>query len=245
MTIDEESFGRDSGIALWRQIRHDLERDIESGRFKPGDRLPTEFALASRFKVNRHTVRRALAEMEKSGLVRVEQGRGTFVHDAILSYALGKTTRFTANLRSAGREAGHQLLNAWIEGAEPAVAEALALPPGTRVIVLETLGSADGRPMTLALEYLPAERFPNFAEAYAETGGMTAALTRYGVENYQRRWTRITARLPQGMEADILKMPKNRPLLITESLDVDDAGAPIGYGVSRFASDRVQLFVQP
>ncbi|MTJ82774.1 MAG: phosphonate metabolism transcriptional regulator PhnF [Telmatospirillum sp.] len=232
------------GLPLWRQIRQSLMDDIDHGRFRPGDRLPTEFELAGRFQVNRHTVRRALAEMEKEGLLRVEQGRGTFVHEAVLSYSLGRQTRFTANLKSAGRDPGHQLLSSWIELADDAMAKTLDISPGDPVTVIETLGSADGRPISLALEYLSALRFPDFAKAYAEDGGMTASFRRFGIETYERKWTRVQARLPQGTEAELLKLPRNRPLLVTEGLDVDSAGRPIGYGVSRFASDRVQLFVE-
>ncbi|MDR3440880.1 phosphonate metabolism transcriptional regulator PhnF [Telmatospirillum sp.] len=244
MDIDQEDFGHVAGISLWRQIQQSLVEDIERGRFRPGDRLPTEFELADRFKVNRHTVRRALGEMEKNGLLRVEQGRGTFVHEAVLSYVLGKKTRFTANLNSAGREAGHRLLASWTENADETLAETLAIAEGDPVSVLETMGSADNRPITLALEYVPANRFPGFPQAYAIEGGMTAALRHFGIENYDRKWTRILARLPQGHEADLLQLPKNRPVLVTEALDVDGAGQPVGYGITRFASDRVQLFVE-
>jgi phosphoribosyl-ATP pyrophosphohydrolase len=68
-----------SGIARWRQIAETLRQEVTSGVFVTG-RLPTESSLATRFHVNRHTVRRAVAVLVKEGIVRVEQGRGTFVH---------------------------------------------------------------------------------------------------------------------------------------------------------------------
>jgi len=146
-------------------------------------------------------------------------------------------------LKSAGREAGHRLLAAWTEDADDVLAETLGIAKGDRVIVIETLGSADERPISLALKYLPESRFPGFAEAYVSEGGMTACLRRYGCEHYVRKWTRVLARLPQGAEADLLHLPRNKPVLITESLDADVDGTPIAYGVTRFASDRVQLFI--
>jgi GntR family phosphonate transport system transcriptional regulator len=241
--MDRNDVDKAAGLSLWRQIQQNLMEDMERGRFRPGDRLPTEFELAGRFKVNRHTVRRALAEMEKNGLLRVEQGRGTFVQEAVLSFVLAKKTRFTANLKSAGREAGHRLLSSWTEDADEVLAETLGIAKGDRVIVIETLGSADERPISLALKYLPESRFPGFAEAYVSEGGMTATLRRYGCEHYVRKWTRVLARLPQGTEADLLQLPKNKPALVTESLDADVDGTPITYGVTRFAGDRVQLFI--
>ncbi len=67
---------RQDGVALWRQIAGQIQADIASGTCKPGTRLPTEAELSVRFGVNRHTVRRALEELSRDGLVRVEQGRG-------------------------------------------------------------------------------------------------------------------------------------------------------------------------
>ncbi|WEK48730.1 MAG: GntR family transcriptional regulator [Candidatus Kaistia colombiensis] len=74
--VTEVARGR--GIAAWRQIADEIEADIRSERLRAGMQLPTESQLATRFAVNRHTVRRSLAELAARGLVRATQGRGTF-----------------------------------------------------------------------------------------------------------------------------------------------------------------------
>lgn len=244
MGMGQEDLSRGSGVALWRQIQHRLEAEIERGKFKPGDRLPTEFELAESLNVNRHTVRRALSEMEEKGLLRVEQGRGTFVHEAVIAYNLGRKTRFTANLAGIGREAGHKLLGWKQIEADAGVAKALCLRKGAPVFVLETLNSADGRPINYAQNYLAKALFPNIVEIFERTRSMTKALAEHGVTDYERKWTRITARMPQGGEAELLMQPRNRPLLITEAVDADPTGMPISYGVGRFASDWVQLVIE-
>src|SRR3546814_18214382 len=70
-----------AGGALWRQIAETVEKDIRGQVYEPGQRLPTEAELAERFSVNRHTVRRGIAFLEQEGVLRVEQGRGTFVQE--------------------------------------------------------------------------------------------------------------------------------------------------------------------
>ena len=55
-----------TGLALWRQIESALTEEIQSGLLQPGDRLPPESELAERFRVNRHTVRRAVAALQQA-----------------------------------------------------------------------------------------------------------------------------------------------------------------------------------
>ncbi|WP_293761837.1 GntR family transcriptional regulator, partial [uncultured Aquitalea sp.] len=79
---------RGSGVAVWRQIENTLAEEIAGGRLQAGERLPTELQLAERFGVNRHTIRRAVSTLVERGLLRVEQGRGTFVQDNAIDYAI-------------------------------------------------------------------------------------------------------------------------------------------------------------
>jgi GntR family phosphonate transport system transcriptional regulator len=68
-----------SGVALWRQVADGIERGIADGRFAAGEKLPGEMEIAETYRVNRHTVRRALATLAERGLVRAERGSGTYV----------------------------------------------------------------------------------------------------------------------------------------------------------------------
>ncbi|MFZ2099583.1 MAG: GntR family transcriptional regulator, partial [Oricola sp.] len=70
---------RKTGVALWRQIADLIRSDIAAGVAAESGRLPPEMELAKRYGVNRHTVRAAIAALEQEGVLRSEQGRGTFV----------------------------------------------------------------------------------------------------------------------------------------------------------------------
>ena len=84
-----------TGLPLWRRIAGTLGEEIADGRLPPGAQMPTEMALAARFAVNRHTVRRAIDELSRAGLVTTEQGRGSFVSEDVLDYVVGPRTRFS------------------------------------------------------------------------------------------------------------------------------------------------------
>jgi GntR family phosphonate transport system transcriptional regulator len=84
---------RRTGIALWRQVADQIRQGVITG-LQANDRLPAEAELATRFGVNRHTVRSAIAALEKEGIVRAEQGRGTFLNDRKrLRYPIGQRTK--------------------------------------------------------------------------------------------------------------------------------------------------------
>lgn len=236
---------RGIGVALWRQIQTVLEDEIGNGTFAPGEKLPTEQKLAARFGVNRHTIRRALGRLADRGLVRVEQGRGTFVQENVIEYPLGKRTRFSENLSRQKRLPGGTMINSGRIVADKEVARALEIEEASPVVLLVTAGEADGQPISLSSHYFPTPRFDGFESIYKATGSITEALHHYGVKDYLRKRTRIIARMPTSAEARKLRMPRNRPVLVTESVNIDSNGMPIEYGVTLFCSDWVQLVVDP
>jgi GntR family phosphonate transport system transcriptional regulator len=129
--------------------------------------------------------------------------------------------------------------------AESHVAGALDIRPGSRVVLLERLGFADDRPVSLSQHYFPAVRLRGLANALRASPSITEALKAVGVSDYLRAVTRVTARLPSAEEAELLRMPRNRPLLVTENINVDRAGMVVEFGISRYPTPRVQIVFEP
>ncbi|MCX5495989.1 phosphonate metabolism transcriptional regulator PhnF [Kaistia dalseonensis] len=235
---------RGGGIAAWRQIADDIEADIASGALTPGMQLPTESQLAARFAVNRHTVRRALAELATRGLVRATQGRGTFVEARPLAYPISARTRFSENVSRAGREASGKLLDAVVMTADAMVAAALAIPLGAPVIRLDTVRLADGSPISYGHGFFPLPRFERLGDAYRAYGTITRALESRGVSDYRRLETRISARPAHAEEAAKLDLAPGRLLLTVDSINVDATGMRIQFTRAAFSADRTELVVE-
>lgn len=218
--------------------------EIDQGVYDPGDRLPTEGDLSRRFAVNRHTVRRAMSYLQELGKVRIEQGRGTFVQSDLIEYPIGERTRFTQSVTEANRLPSKTLLRAEQIRADASVARNLGIRKGAPVILLEAVSEVDSRPVSAATHYLPAKRFANMIPAFRESLSITEALKICGVTDYKRFSTRITASMPTRQLAAHLQQSPTRPVLQTESINVDLDGRAIEYGISYFASDRTQLIVE-
>ncbi len=236
---------RTPGVALWRQIVQAIEHEIADGSLAPAARLPTEAQLAARFAVNRHTVRRALEELSRNGLVRVEQGRGSFVAEDVLDYTVGPRTRFSEWIRKHNKEPSGQTLDLREMPADVTVATGLGLRAGARIVRLERLGLADGRPVSIGAHHFPAARFPGLLAALQRNRTISQALAEAGVEDYRRQATRVTARMPTEQEALLLQLARNRPLLVTENVNVDGGGAVVEFGISRYPTPRVQIVFEP
>ncbi len=236
---------RKSGVDLWTQIRTILEREIAGGVYQPGERLPTENELAARFSVNRHTVRRALGALEQDGVVRTEKGRGSFVQEQVIPYAVGKRTRFSENMGRLSIPAAMTFVSGLGLRADEELAAKLGISVGQPVELVETVSELEGRRLSFTRHHFPGERFAGIIGACRETGSITKALARFGVKDYFRKRTIVTARMPTADEARFLGQPRTKPLLVTENTNVDEAGRIIEYGVGRIASDLMQIVFEP
>ncbi|NWG23637.1 MAG: phosphonate metabolism transcriptional regulator PhnF [Pseudorhodoplanes sp.] len=233
----------DAGVALWRRIADDLERAIADGTHPAGSRLPGETEIAERFGVNRHTVRRAIAGLAERGLVRATRGSGTYVAAQRIAYPISTRTRFSEIVGTKGYAAGGRMLAGTMEPADTATAARLNIAPGESVVRIDALRHADKIAICIATTWLPGRRFAGAERIYASVRSMTKTLARFGVSDYRRRSTRILTAAAEATDAAHLGLAPGRPILLVDSVDVDDAGRPVLATRARFAADRVEFVV--
>lgn len=224
-------------MTLWREISQSLERRILARELCPGDKLPTEFELSRQFMVNRHTVRRALTDLQEKGIVESTQGRGSYVRRPTAPMRLQRRPRFTEHVRERGRVPRTDTIKLIVRPADAKVAVQLGLRTGEPVVYLERRRFIDGEPTGLSQHHFSHARFPAFVETYRARGTITQTLIDFGVPDYTRSRTWISARLPSAHEADILQVPRHVPLLVQRYLNIDGLGRPLEYGISRAATE--------
>lgn len=230
---------------LWRQIAETLRDEINTGAYQSGDKLPSEARLADRFGVNRHTVRRSLADLAEAGLVISRRGAGVFVAAQPADYPLTRHMRFHRNLEATGRVPGRRVLRLERLMANRDEAEALDLSEGDPVFVLEGLTLVDGVTVGHFRSVFPALRLEGFEEACKSGLGVTASLEACGVVNHRRAWTRLTAVNADAILAGHMKLRKGAAVMQSHSLNVSQEGQPVELGLAHFAGDRVTLTVTP
>lgn len=229
--------------ALWTAIRDRLETEIAQGHYAPGDRLPTEAALSERFGVNRHTIRRALAEMAATDLVHARRGAGVFVQHRPTTYPIGRRVRFHQSLTAGGHVPAKRALHLATRGADAQEAAALHLPVTTQVHVFEGLSFSDDIPIAFFCSVFPAARFPNLLASLRNHASVTAAFAVDGVDDYVRVSTEVTAIAATAPLAGHLRLGVGAPVIRTVAVNADPDGRRVEYGKTYFAGDRVTLTI--
>jgi len=229
--------------SFWSHIANEIAQAIGQGVYSPGERLPSEHTLAETFGVNRHTIRRSIAALCQRGLVRSEQGSGTYVEDFAVDLAIGKRTRHRQNLAQAGLRGGLQVLMAERVRANADQARALQVPARSALLHLQILGEGGGQPLHVSDRYFPLPRFEGLEDVVRETGSITAGFAAQGVADYVRHESRISARLPNAETAALMRQTVTRPVLLVTTVNTDPDDRPIELAETWFAGDRVTLTV--
>jgi GntR family transcriptional regulator len=128
-------------VPAYRRIAADLAERIRAGEWRPGDALPAQRELSSRYGVTLMTLRQALHELRDEGLILQQPGRGTFVAPAQAAYRVDTLRSFVDDLREQGHEVSTEVLDAAIEAAPEPVRRALgSAEPALRLVRLRRLG---------------------------------------------------------------------------------------------------------
>jgi GntR family transcriptional regulator len=160
-------------LPKYQRLANWIEQRIASGAFPPDSALPTEEQLCREFGVSRGTVQQAIAGLVQKGLVRREQGRGSFVSPPrqpdVTSFTL---LSFEEMMLRQGRTPGTRVLTARIIPAAAQAAERLAIAPETPVTQIVRLRLADGQPVSWEERLLAHDLCPDLLTHDLEHGSI-------------------------------------------------------------------------
>lgn len=222
---------RDAPIPLYAQIAAALRDDLAGPGFGPDGRLPSEEELRERFGVSRVTVRLALAELEREGLILRRKGKGTYASGKPVRHALDTLRSFHESLRLQGFRAGIRLISAALDpeaGDDP-------LP-----LHVARLHLADGKPIAVGVSRLPGV-LAGFDWAAAPDQPIYAILAA------ELGLAPVTAEFALGLGsaeaevADRLEVAAGRPLLRLERTSFDAEGRAVDRSTFLIRPERYQF----
>jgi GntR family transcriptional regulator len=241
MAIQSISLSKDLPVPLYYQLKTILLEQIRTGQMKPNDRLPAEDELAAIYGVSKATVRQALNELAVAGVLRREQGRGTFVAEPKLAQGPRELTSFTEEMNSLGFRPTSKVLTQDVIEAEADVAEKLRIEKGTPVVRLKRLRIADGKPMGIQTAYIPLELAPGLAgEDFSEASLYSVLERKYGLLPARAQETYFAVLLEQD-EASLLKVAATSPGIAAERVTYLASGRMLELVYSIMRGDRYKI----
>jgi GntR family transcriptional regulator len=232
---------RGSRSSLQEQILRALLKDIESGHFSPGDRLPTERQIADAMGASLAPVRVALKQLELAGYIERTQGRGTFVVEKPVHYELRLMSSTTESLRSAGVEFQVEVVDQSVASPPVDVGQKLGAGADDEAFHLLRVVSVRSTPSILLESWIGGQFMGELVgdEIFDRGGSLYDVLRKNGV--VQARATgEVRIHNALDWESDLLGIPFGAPLLALNSSTYTPDGQVIDvsrglYDSSRFA----------
>jgi GntR family transcriptional regulator len=204
---------------------------------------PSEW-LAEQFGLSRMTVRQAVENLVRIGVLERDSTSGTRVACPTIRRVMDSRHVFSMSqqVRSSGAEPGSRLIYFALIGAEKRVANRLGMEPGSPLVVFCRLRTANRIPFCVETSFLPAERVPGLAAAdlMEDASLYTILESRYGLRPVARR-SEINVGTIDSDHAELLGLPNGTNIVMLSSVVLDSEGKAIEYVVSVNHPERVSF----
>lgn len=226
---------------LWHQAEQALRALIADGTWTDGTQLPNEGRLSEMLGVSRITIRHALRNIEESGLLRREHGRGTFVRSSTVIAGVRGLTSFTQEMAGLGLVVGSRVLEMARRPATTEIADALEIRAGDPVVVIRRLRSGNNQPIGIQTACLPAARVPDLAGRTEPIDSLYDLLrNRYDIAPKVAREIYRLGSVDDPADAALLELPPGSPAFVVQRITSDAAG-PFEFTVSIMRGDRYEI----
>jgi DNA-binding GntR family transcriptional regulator len=228
------SIDRSSPVPLYHQVVQGVEAAIHAGVLEPGSKLEHEIDLAARLNLSRPTMRKAMDELVRSGLLVRKRGVGTQVVSSQVRRPLELSSLFD-DLSSSGSKPTTDVLTFAHIDADAVIRENLNLPAGSKVYHFTRLRRVGGKPLALMENWVRDDITP-IEEALLASQGLYGILRNAGV-NFRLATQRIGAMVADDYQASHLETPQGSALVTMERTAVDDTGRPVETGRHVYRGD--------
>jgi GntR family transcriptional regulator len=211
-------------IPLYQKLRDILRKQVEEGRFLPGQAIPSERNLCQQYQISRITVRQAIAEMINEGILYRQQGKGTFVAPRKVNQGLSRIVTFRRTVMDIGMKPSTRILFHGLLPASLEVANILKLPDADQVLKMVLLGQGDDHPLVVYESYFPPLVGKKMLKEATDKEKQGVPFSSYDL--YGRNTGLYPARVSQTLEAvvadnqqaQMFKVPKATALLRVTSI---------------------------
>lgn len=230
-------------VPVYIQIHDEIRQYIEEGKWKIGDRLPSERELATTFGVSRMTLRQAIQTLADEGIVERKIGSGTYVARRKVQEKMTGVTSFTDIVMSQGKIPSSKTVSYKMTMPSSSEIEALHLDGQEHILRMERIRYADDEAICLETTSIPYRLVQSL-----DREAITASLYRSFEEKtgYKLGQAKqiISASLATERIAELLTIKKASPILVLRQITCLDNGEPFEYVRSQYVGDRFEFMLE-
>lgn len=198
----------------WREIRDRIRQMILDSTYRPGDKLPRDAEFAERFGCARSTVHRAMRDLAESGVVERRRKGGTMVRRDPVTRATLDIPITRLEVEQKGCDYRYQLIRQRVQVTSAAIVENFGLAAPRRMLRVEALHLADGRPYIFEDRWICLETVPEIETVDLSRESANEWLVRQ--RPYSRCDLRLYARPGTHRDQEVLQSAVGDALFVME-----------------------------
>lgn len=231
-------------VPLYQQILFELSKRIENGIYPVDTAIPSESALQEEFGVSRITVRRAIQELELSGYVRKEHGKGTFVLPHASYTNLVGAMGFSQETIMSGDRPSSIILEFKSETPPIFVQEYLHLEEDEEVYYLKRLRLKNGRILGLNETFISKSRGIHIEETELNEHMSLYAMYEENGLPITRATETIEAKMPSDEIKQALYMEEGDPVFRRERITYTSDNLPLEFSINTYKASEYKYVIE-
>lgn len=230
-------------VPVYIQIHNEIRKEIESGKWAVGERIPSERQLSQDFDVSRMTLRQAIQTLVDEGILQRQVGSGTYVASSKVQEKMSGTTSFTEITEGQGKKPSSKTVSYHV--ADPSISELekLKLKDGDQVLRMERIRYADQQPICFEVATIPIEIVSSLNKKDITSSLYKALEDKAGLKLGDATQT-VSAILASEKIANYLNVKRGSAVLRVRQITTLDDNRPFEYVRSQYAGDRFEFYLE-
>lgn len=234
---------------LYKQLEEILRQQIEEGKFKSNQSIPSERVLCQKYKISRITVRQAISEMINEGILYRKQGKGTYVAKRKVTQGLARIVNFTRTVQDLGMKPSTKILGNEILPADLQLAKIFDISVTSQVLKLSLLGMGDEEPLVLYESYFPLSLGKKMAREAFQREKKKQSFSTYDL--YGESSGVLPASVNQTFEAmtaderlsSLMHVKKGSAIFMVTSVFMAQDQRPLEFRKAMYRGDRYKFYI--
>jgi len=237
--LHNRTIDRFNSEKLYIQLTRILLEEITSGKWQPGQRIPTEDELCREFNVSKITVRQAIHNLASEGYLLKLQGKGTFVTGVLSEGCLAMRTLFTEEMFGKEVSVKREPLSRGIKA--PPSDVSVYLRTADRVYHILSKRVVNGEPVYLEESFIPFRLVPDIEKVDFSRQSLYSILQEKSIKKIFKVIQTIEISQARGEKAGHLDVRSGVPVLVVHRLLLSSDSTPLAYTRFHGRSDRYKF----